>query len=302
MKRIICFALAALLCALPCLALDPIDTERAASLTVQYKRGDTFYDGVEVKVYKIADAAPDGTYEMTADFKAYPVDIYGVSSQLEWKNISDTLAGYAVADNKTPTCKAIADNEGKVRFEGLFAGLYLTLGITVERNGETAVFENFITALPAPQEEGGHLYDVTAYPKCSAFTPKDEPKEYKIVKLWKDEGYSDKRPDAVEVDVLRGGEVVYSEKLTAENDWTFKWTAENDGSTWQAVERNVPEGYTVSVANSDGAIVVTNTFDYGQIPPPQTGDTAVLWPYIILMAVGGALMLTVAVWRRRREA
>lgn len=301
MKKIICFVLAALLLALPCLAVNPIDTERACSLTLQYKRGEVFYGGVEVKVFMIAEASADGSYDMTGAFKAYPVNIYGVSNQLEWKNISDTLASYAVADKLEPDCKAIADNEGKVRFDGLKAGLYLTLGVTVERDGETAVFENFITALPTPAEEGEHSYDVTAYPKCSAFTPKDEPVEYKIVKHWKDEGYEDKRPDAIEVDILCNNEVVYSEKLTRDNDWSFAWTAD-DGGVWQAVERNVPEGYTVTVDNSAKTIIVTNSFDYGQIPPPQTGDTAVIWPYAIVMAIGGALMLTVSVWRRRREA
>lgn len=137
--------------------------------------------------------------------------------------------------------------EGKVQFTGLAPALYLTLTEKSETKDQTTRFEGFITFIPADDTEGGHNYDVTAYPKCEAFDIGRSEVTYKIAKQWSDNGYADKRPSEVDIDILKDGAVFRSEKLSADNNWSYIWTCSDDGSDWQAVKRNVPEKYSVLI-------------------------------------------------------
>ena len=264
--------LSVILCSGKAFAINPINVSHPCSLTIEYGYSGELFGGLEICTYRIADVYENGTYTLTKEFEDYYVNIYGITSQAEWKKVASTLASYIAADSIEPTYKTTTDVNGLAKFENIEAGMYLTL----ERKalaGETVItFENFLTAVPSPNEEGAHLYDVFARPKYSAYTPTKKELDYKIVKQWKDEGNIENRPESVEIDLLKDGVVKNSVVLNRDNNWSHSWKCEDDGSTWQAVERNISKDYFVSVDYSGTTIIITNSCFKAPENPPQTGD------------------------------
>lgn len=281
----------------------PFDPDGKASLTLQYSYEGQPYEGIEIQTYRVADVDARGKFKLSGNFADYQISLLGISSQTEWKEITSTLAAYVVADQIAPELVGVTDEAGRVVFTDIQPGIYLTMGVQVENIRGLTVFESFLTVVPLPDENSDpgeilYLYDVTAYPKCESFIPGPDPIEYKVVKQWKDNGYTEKRPEFVEVDIYKNGELQTTEKLSSENQWSYSWTAPDDGSEWVAVEREIPEGYTVTIVKEGSTIVITNVYEGDVPPPPQTGDTTVLWPYVLVMCIAGGAILMLATWRR----
>lgn len=299
MKRITAFLLCVIVLmsalSLSAFAVEPIDTHKKGSIAFNYH-----LEGLEIKTYRIADVFPDGTFALTGDFKDYPISIYGITSKAEWKNIASTLSSYIAADGIAPDFSGTTDKDGIVSFNDTPVGLYLTLSVRAETEDDISVFEDFITILPT-KDENGYNYDISAFPKCEEYTVKPDEVEYKVVKQWKDNGYAEKRPEKIEVEIIKNGKTESTQYLTAENNWCYSWSADDDGSVWQAVERKIPDGYTVTTVKNGSTIIITNAYDYGDPDSPQTGDTAVLWPYILIMCFSGLMMILIAVRGKKHE-
>ena len=122
-----------------------------------------------------------------------------------------------------------------------------------------------------------------------------------MVKLWKDYGYTQQRPGSVTVDILKNGTVHSTQILSPDNGWSYTLTVPDDGSLWQAVERNVAENYTVTcVDDGSGGIVITNTYRYGDEDVPATGHTILIRLYIMLLCSGGCILLLLAAHTGRK--
>ena len=279
-------------------AANPIDPTHDSSLTLHYQHNDHNFEGLSIKTFRVAEVFADGTYALCGDFKDYPVSIYSVTSQAEWKNITSTLVSYIVADRLVPTATQTTDKNGAVCFENLLPGMYLTLSVKAEEKSKITTFYDFLTVIPQQQDGEAHNYHVTSYPKCEvqAVTPKET--EYKVVKQWKDSGQSKSRPESIEIEILKDGNLAHTQVLSAKNDWCFRWTAEADGGVWTAVERNVPKGYTVTVTQNGTTFLITNAKENTSVPP-YTGDSSVIWPYIVAMAVSGLVLVLLAIYRKR---
>ena len=176
--------------------------------------------------------------------------------------------------------------------------MYLTLSVKTD----TARYETFLTAVSYPSEDGDVQYDVIAVPKYELL-PEDPEKtaEYTVVKLWKDTGYDKYRPASITVDLLKDGIFQESQQLSEKNNWTYRWTAPKDGSVWQVVEREVPEGYTVTVSESGNTFYLTNLSIYSEPGSPQTGTGLGLWQYSLSMCIAGGILLLLAVQRKERK-
>jgi hypothetical protein len=65
------------------------------------------------------------------------------------------------------------------------------------------------------------------------------------------------------------------------------------------VERNVPQGYTMTVEERQSTFVLTNTWTpaYPDDPgkPPHTGDTSNILPYVLLMIGAGSVLIILGV-------
>lgn len=298
MKKIFVFLITAVLLLQMTVNVVLADTPvQDSKLTVVYGANDVCFDGLDVSIYRVADIGADNSYTLCGDFAYYPVNVKVVRTQEEWRTIATTLTAYIVADGISATATATTDENGEVSFDGLTKGLYLVSGVQCEKNDMVYVFESFFSSLPRPDENGVAQYDVKAVPKYTSYVPEPDEIEYKVTKQWKDDS-SDKRPVSVEVEIYDDGELVYTEILSSDNNWCFTWKGVDDGSKWTVVERNINEGYTVTVTNEGASFVITNAYT-SVTPPPQTGDVAVVWPYVLALFSAGAILMFLSVSIKR---
>ena len=136
--------------------------------------------------------------------------------------------------------------------------------------------------------------------------------QFKVLKLWKgDEGFEG-RPTSIEVELFRDGSIFETVVLSEENNWAYSWTADDDGSSWSVVERNIPEGYSVTLEERGTAFVLTNTLippdpenpEDPEIPPvvpPKTGDTSNIHLYAVLMFASGSMLIILGITGKRTD-
>lgn len=301
MKKRICCWLCALLIAgwllqpMGVMALTSLEAEHPCSLTLSYTQEGIGFSNLEVRIYRVAEAFEDGTFELISPFSNYPVNIHGITSQTEWKTVAATLSAYIAANQVGPTCTKTTDDNGMVVFAGLETGLYLVAGTVAEHESGNYIFDHFMMYLPTPQDDGSFHYDMEAKPKCSDYTPATE---YTVVKLWKDSGYANDRPASVTVDILKDGVLEETQTLNAENNWTYTWQVPEGKGVWTVVEKDVPNDYTVTIRSHETTFVITNTHTTPE-DTPQTGDTSPLWLYMISMCLSGLMLLILSLSGKR---
>lgn len=301
-KRISCLVCLLILCwsILPAkaAAVTPLEPERKCTMTLHYTQDDTGFPDLEIRIYRVAEAFPDGSYELIQPFSDYPVNIHGITSQEEWKIAATTLTSYIAANAVPPDRTEKTTADGSVVFSDLETGLYLIQGTTAENDNGTYLFDDFMMYLPTPTPEEGFDYDVEAKPKCSSFVPKTE---YKVVKLWKDSGYSGSRPKSVTVEIRRDGKLFQTVTLNSRNHWSYSWrVSDDDTGKWTVAEQDVPGEYTVSVSQRAAVFTITNTRKVPAVQPPKTGDTFAFWPWVLTMCLSGSLLMIVSVYHKRK--
>ena len=277
------------------------------SITITYSHGDVTFPGLEVYAYRIADVDNYQYYSLVKPFSDYPVSIHNMQSQQQWKNLATTLTGYIYADNLPADAMVITDHEGVVIMNYMQPGMYLILGTAAENESEIVVFESFFAYLPQ-YNDGQWNYNVSLKPKYSTPIQKTE---YSVVKLWQDTDHSDKRPQQVEVEIYRDGTLYKTEILNDANGWKYTWQTPAGPEKWSVVEKNVPDGYSVSVSENGGVFSIVNSYtpppsdnppDDPPPPPhiPDTSDTYDIYIYSSLMCVSGLLLIILGVYRNRR--
>lgn len=285
------------------LAQEAVEVDRVCSLELDYANDGVGFPGLSIKIYRFAEIYEDGDYALVPPFDTVPVKIHGITSQAEWRDAASTLSAYILAEGIAPTAVAETGEDGKALFENLETGTYLVMGISAETEEGTYRFEPLCIFLPTPGEDGSQNYHIQARPKFT-FTPKPvEPewKDYRVLKLWKDEGNRTRRPRSITVDILRNGVVVETVTLNAANNWSYAWTAEDNGDVWSVVEKDVPDAYTVVISGNATTFTITNTCDLPDVDPPQTGDTFALKPWLTAMALSGILLLLLGILHKRKR-
>lgn len=273
-------------------AYEPLEPQRDCSLTLYYTVEGVPFADMDIKIYRVAEAFPDGTFDLISPFSSYPVNIYGITSQAEWKTAAATLMSYITANGVSADYTATTDAEGTAVFSTVETGLYLVQGVIGENDKGIYTFEDFMMYLPTPNAEGGFNYILEAKPKCGSVVPKEE---YKVVKLWKDAGYPSKRPKNVNVEIRKDGVLQETVVLSADNNWSYSWITTETTAKWTVVETNVPDGYRVSIGTNETGFVITNTYESPEPPPPKTGDTFALWYYVLMLCLSGIGLLVVGV-------
>lgn len=283
----------------PAMAITPLNPNQKCSMTLHYVQDNVGFSGLEISIYRVAKANPDGTFDLTYPYNAWPIDIHGITSQEEWEVVASTLKSFIVKDNVAATKTGKTNLAGTVVFDDLKTGLYLVMGTTAENKNGIYEFNTFMIYVPTPSADGTFDYDVEATPKCIQYTPKTE---YKVVKLWKDAGYTSSRPREVTVEIYKDGKLHKTVKLNSTNRWTYTWhvTAEQDG-VWTVTEKNVPKNYTVTVGEKQGVFTVTNTRKSDPSSPPKTGDMYPLWPAVITMCISGSLLILLGIYFMRKK-
>ena len=113
-----CLLLAALL-PTAAFARGMIDTGAPVSLTIRYP-----CQGITFRIYRVAEVSAYGEYTLTGDFQDDPVTLKQ-PDQAGWRALAATLDGYAARDERKPLTTGETDENGRLTFSGLEAGLYL---------------------------------------------------------------------------------------------------------------------------------------------------------------------------------
>ena len=265
----VCLTCLLLICALlpgTALARGLIDLDEPTSLTIKYPCA-----GATFRIYRVADVSETGVYTLTGDFEDYPVSLR-LSSQSAWRRLAETLAIYVDLDGLRPLDSGKTKSRGRLTFSDLEAGLYLVTGRECTEDGYVYTPEPFLVALPGLDADDAWTPDVTASPKYDKDRdePDVEPVKRKALKIWEDDD-PDERPAKITVHLLRDGKVWDTVTLSEKNNWSYTWEELDGNYTWQVVEANVPDGYTVTVSREGVTFVITNTHTTDIPEPPTPG-------------------------------
>lgn len=310
-------------------ASDPF--ENSCSLTVSYRYGESAFSDVPVRLYKVADFTADYRYILTQSFTIYGLSLNGIESAGEWNVVRSTLEAHIVANSIAPDMVSATDQNGSVCFDEIEKGMYLAVVDLVVRDQWQYLFDAALVAVPGRNQDGSWYNAVSVNAKAEALPPvdSDEEIELKVLKLWKGDQGQTNRPESVTVEIFRDGVSCETVVLSEENHWCYTWSAKDDGAIWSVVERNVPQGYSMTVEQKESAFVLTNTWtptppedpDDSTNPtdptdstnpsepsnpttpttpkdpdePPKTGDTTNILLYILLMTISGTMLIVLGV-------
>ena len=266
---IMAFLLSLVLCFMPYFAMavsttsakEQIDTNKESSMTLSYRGGGVAASGKSVNLYQVAEVSADVKYTLTSSFAPTGLILNGIKTNGEWDVVRSTAEAHILADAIAPVRTAVTDGEGKVHFTDLEPGLYLASDVQMVRDDFTCLFDSVLVALPELHTDGIWQYHVSVTAKSEVLPPitPDEDVQYKVVKLWKGDGGRTDRPSHIEIEIFRN-DISYEKKILAEeNHWSYSWMAKDDGTKWEVVERNIPDGYTVTVDERKTTFVLTNT-------------------------------------------
>ena len=282
-------------------AVEPIIPENECSLTVSYCYGETAFSDIQVKLYRIAEVSADFRYTLMQPFEASGLILDGIRTAGEWDIVRSTLEAHILACNIAPEFTSVTNEDGQVSFGTLKTGMYLAIVNQVEQDDLHYRFDSALIALPGIEQDGRWQYQVSVNAKGEVLPPvdPDENVELKVLKLWRgDEGRND-RPKSIEVEIFCDGSSYKTVILSEENHWAYSWSAMDNGSSWTVVERNVPQGYTMTVEERQSTFVLTNTWTptYPDDPgkPPQTGDTSNIMLYVLLMISSGSMLIILGI-------
>lgn len=284
--------------AVPAGAYSRVDTEQPVKLNLTYKDDDTPVKGMTLELYKVYDMSDAVRFTPTEEFKAayedeFHFDIYApywavtnedgtvAENQVNWELMTSTLEGLILRDKEDekvdppkPVETLTTDENGQVSFGkdgNLKPGMYLVMGEAYEVGRYTYIPQTFLVALPHLDKEDNWQYDVNAAGKMQTdYDPPSTTTSYTVVKEWEIPEESEvEQPSSVTVQLLHNGKVYNETTLSASNNWKHSWTGLPSSGTWQVVEVDVPEGFTVSVDQTGKTFTVTNTAEE-DIDEPDT--------------------------------
>ena len=285
-------------CTLSVHAVTPLDTHADASLTLCYQKDGKSFPDLDVSIYRVAEAFPDGTFELIEPYASFPINIHGITVQEQWQYVAQTLNSYITAEQVEPNRVGRTEANGMVHFSDLDIGLYFVREVVAENSDGTYVFNQFMVYLPTPLQDGTYNYSVEAYPKCTSFIPKTQ---YTVVVLWQDAGYENNRPKEVTVDIYKDGVLQDTRLLSASHNWSHTWQVSAvDYGRWSVAERSVPDIYKVTVQQNGGVFYIINTCQsQPEIPPTGDSFSPMLW--ILAMCFSGIMLLILGLYSRRRQ-
>ena len=298
-------------------AKEPIIITEDCSLTITYSYDKVSFSDQNVKLYKVADASAEASYTVTDLFASSKIQLNGLRSSEEWNTARTTLENHVIANKTEPIKTETTDSMGQVNFTELNPGIYLISAVRVPYKNSSCTFDSALIALPGLDETGTWQYQasINTKPEILPEPLPDDDIQYKVLKLWKDDKTI--RPGNVEIEIFRGETIVDNVILSEENNWSYSWTTKDDGARWTVVERNVPEGYTMTMKERGTTFVVTNsqnsskqddgstdhpsdvkgTFDI----IPKTGDNANITLAMLILLISGSVLIISEFRGRKHE-
>lgn len=289
-------------------AVEPISITTNCTLNTTYTYSGEYFSDLEVKLYKIANVSSDFQYTYTDDFSDCTLSLNGIQSNSEWDVIRSTLEAYIIANSINPYTVEKTDSFGTARFNDLKPGLYFISEVRVTQNGFRYYFSSALTALPTlnvADNTWNYTSNVMPKPDTDHSSDSDDT-QYTVIKLWKGNENQVIRPASIEVDILCDGIVVKTITLSEANNWSYSWLSDHD-SVWTVIERNVPNGYVMTLEKRNTTFIITNTVPStpttppSDEPSPKTGDTTNVLLYVILMCISGIALVVFGITSKKRK-
>jgi uncharacterized surface anchored protein len=260
------------------LAADRFDRSTETSLTVMDQYDGTPIAGVEFRLYQVADITEDLEFAETAEFQNTGVSV--TKNDSSWADQATTLEAYVVeriakGDPITPAASGVTDSAGKLSFSGLQPGLYLL--VSDQKTQANAIYKTSAVLLTLPYQEtdGSWNTDPTVYAKNGIRELRDALVDISAVKVWKDSGHTEQRPQSVTVTLYQDDAPMETVTLSESNSWRYTWKDLDALSDYHLVEQNVPAGYSVTTVQNDTTFVVTNTYTETPSPSPSPSTTPI---------------------------
>mgnify|MGYP003302952838 FL=1 len=254
-----------------------VDFSRKGSIevTLHEMSEDTYVEGAEITIYKIADAYLDGVnlaFKYTDEFSSCSVSLDDLTIDDLSKKITLCVKPESVGTS------LITNDLGTVIFNDLDLGLYL-VSQTNKVEGYSNI-DSFLVQIPKVIDNSW-TYDIIANPKTDIY------KEIDLVvnKVWNTD--SNKLPEKVEIELLLDGEVIDTVILNSTNKWTHTFKNLEKSDKYSVREINIPKGYKVSYTNNEYIFTVTNT--------DTLANTGQLFYSIIILAVFGLVFILLGV-------
>jgi len=260
--------------------------EQTGSICVQYP-----VDGASAFLWRIGDYSPDGKVTLEGKFAEYDAKMTNEAAK-DAVTLSNLVFGTV-----EPYASGISQN-GMVGFSNLKRGVYLLY--TAPMTAADGYYYTFIPSifyLPFAEEtaegvkESWNLQIIVKNAKSKL------PEELLVRKAWK--GNSVSRLTAVSIDLYCDGVFQETVTLNAKNKWSYSWPINQNACAWTVRESAVPDGFTMSVTETESGFVVTNTCPNKSSKLPQTGQ---LWWPVPLLLIAGSAMLTAGILMKRRKA
>ena len=256
--------------------------ESEYGLELHVTHGSKAISGAEFEIYRVGEVYGSGLFTLSGAFAKYPVKV-NVSTTQEMQNAADTLYAYAKVDKLKPNTSASVDESGVLVISDLNKGLYLVAGKTLTIDKKTYHFQPMLISLP--HDGKNH---VVMNVKYSVVENGTEPTSLKVLKSWKDSGYSGKRPRSISVYLLKNGNIHDVVELNKENNWRYEWTALDSSAQWSVSEEVLSKYTTVIRKEGEKTFLIVNTYikpddddDDDYDPPTKETSPPHKDPYIV---------------------
>ena len=243
MKKLLSVVLTA---ALICIVVMPcVLAAQSQGINILFAVGDKLIEGEPFSLYYIGDVSGSKIIPK-GDFVKYPVS-YDVSDSGKMQTLATTLAIYAASDNLKAVAEDITDSDGRAYFGNRLFGSGAYLLLSDDNKCEPAII-----IIPVGDDE-----TLTVKPKADDSTD-EEYISIKVLKAWKNDTEAE-RPTEIEVELLKDGEVFDTVILNKSNNWKYVRDNLLSDFDWTVKEKEVPDGYKVSVSKNGNVYLITNT-------------------------------------------
>lgn len=233
--------LALVCCVLPLRvrAIEALDTGREVTLTINCRDENTPLEGAEFTVYRVADMDQWANQTPTAAFSGFISREQLNSPDTDWAKTADELENAVLKNHISPMCRGTTGADGNVQFpcekDTMMPGLYLVLGAHHSHGAFGYNEQPVIVMLPSRDQNDIWCYDMEQVSKHEK-VPEDQTVDIEVVKIWKDTGNRNHRPEEITVELYQDGKRYDTVKLNAQCRWKHVWENLEPNCKWTLEE------------------------------------------------------------------
>lgn len=316
---ILCLVVAILLIPTNTYAVDKINFNKPIIVTIDYASDDIVLSGNVFNLYRVASVSEDGEYTPLEQYSKYKEDMQSENGSV-LDSLAITLFGIISQQEIKPTEKEITDENGQASFYNIEHGLYVAYTDTYKcPNGDMYYTMPFIVQVPGVVNNEW-VYIHTVKPKIK-YVAEGGTFSLSVNKTWDDDGFENKRPTTIKVNLLCDGVINDTQELSEANNWRYMWTGLTRDHIWTIVEEEV-KPYKQTVTQSGDSAVITNTYPdtppdvppdtppdlppdtppyEPPVTPPEVPQTGQLWWPVPFLVIGGLVFIIAGLTNRQKE-